>query len=340
MSLIEKVWWSIYGPSIPKPWRVPPSVDKPVETAVETLHKQFDSWVRNAAKYAGVGIQIALFLPASISLFFVGLFLSVGGLDYFLLIDKQTMLASLFIYAAILSSITLIVTFIPRLITRTPRLEWIARVLGFVGFSIYIIGLEYAILLALLTGCMLLWAWLRRERKQPPSEGAEDRGEAGATAKVPLEHRAGTEAEGERQQQEPGLGGRDTAPKAKSVILAMHQNLGLLKLVTSVVLLCCLTFGYLRGEHLREQPASMIIHFADEKQTPVRVTVIMSFDQGVLVFEPTKAEPPIAEPRLYPWDRIAYIASAPTQGGISQRLRDWRDAVRGWMSGVAVRRAQ
>ena len=239
-----------------------------------------DQVKERATKLTLLALTYALLFTGSISLFFVGLFLSVGGLDYFLLIDKQSMLASLFMYAAVLSSFTMIVTFVPRIVPVSEFVVGIAQGLGFVGFAIYVIGLGYTILLALLAGCILLWVWMRWVRHRQWSEVLQDR--------------------------------------------------DLLKPVTSVLLLCCLALGYLRGEHLREQPASMIIHLADAKQTAVPVTVIMSFDQGVLVFQP-----PNAEPRLYPWDRIASIASAPSQGGISQRLRDWRDAVRGW-----IRRAQ
>jgi hypothetical protein len=246
-----------------------------IDQVVETLQKQLSQW----KEYAVGVLQMALLLTASISSFFVGLFLSVGGLDYFLLIDKRSMLASVFIYTAVLSSFTMIVSFVPRLVTSNGLFVGAARALGLVGFSIYIIGLEYTILLALLSGCILLWAWLRRGRNGPSE---------------------------------------------------LRKNLDLLKLVTSVLLLCCLAFGYLRGEHLREQPPSMIVHLADAALTAVPVTVIMSSDQGVLVFQP-----PNPEPRFYPWSRIAWMASAPAQGGTSKRLRDWWDAVRGWVRGIA-----
>ena len=38
--------------------------------------------------------------------------------------------------------------------------------------------------------------------------------------------------------------------------------------------------------------------------------------------------------QLSHWEE--YAASAPEQGGIRQRLRDWRNAVRGWMGGTAA----
>jgi hypothetical protein len=255
------------------------------EGAIETLQKQLSYWKEYAA---GVAQMVGL-LTAAISAFFVGLFLSVGGLDYFLLIDKSSMLASLFIYAAVLSCLTMIVSFIPKLIARKGRVLWAARGLGFVGFSVYIIGLEYTIFLTLLAGGLLLWVLLRRELSQEP--------------------------------------GPEPAPKWWG--LSRH-DLDLLKVVTSVLLFCCFVFGYLRGEHLREQPPSMIINLADAART-AKVTIIMSSGQGVLVFEDRNPEP-----RFYPWDRISSMVSAPEQGGIRQRLRDWRNAVRGWMGETAA----
>jgi hypothetical protein len=124
--------------------------------------------------------------------------------------------------------------------------------------------------------------------------------------------------------QEPGP---EPAPKWWG--LSRH-DLDLLKVVTSVLLFCCFVFGYLRGEHLREQPPSMIINLTDAAR-PAKVTIIVSSDQGVLVFEA-----PNPEPRFYPWDRISSMASAPDQGGIRQRLRDWRNVVHGWMGGTAA----
>lgn len=248
------------------------------DQVVETFQEQVTRWASIVVKYAGLAIQIALFVPASISLFFVGLFLSVGGLDYLLLIDKSSMLASLFIYTAVLSSVTMIVTFIPRLVTSNGLFVGAARALGLVGFSIYIIGLEHTVLLAVLAGCMLLWALLRQRRNGPLRE--------------------------------------------------VHRNLDLLKVGASALLFCCLAFGYLRGEHLRERPPSMVVHLVDA-QTPVPVTVIMSSDQGVLVFQP-----PDPVPRFYPWNRISRMASAPEHRGISQSLRDWLHAARGWIGGI------
>jgi hypothetical protein len=228
-------------------------------------------------KLAVRGLQIALLFTGSISSFFVGLFLSVGGLDYFLLIDKRSMLASLFMYTAVLSSVTMIVTFLPQLVTSKGLFVRPAQALGLVGFSIYIIGLEHTVLLAVPAGCILLWVW-RRGHGGPQSE----------------EHRD-------------------------------H----LLKLVISVLLFCSLAFGYLRGEHLRERPPSMVVHLTDAAQTAVPVTVIMSSDQGVLVFHP-----PSPEPRFYPWSRISWMASAPVHDGTSQSLRDWLHAARGWIAGI------
>jgi hypothetical protein len=59
------------------------------------------------------------------------------------------------------------------------------------------------------------------------------------------------------------------------------------------------------------------------------VTVIMSSDQGVLVFQPS-----YPEPRFYPWNRISLMASVPEHRGISQNLRDWLRAARGWIGGI------
>jgi hypothetical protein len=94
----------------------------------------------------------------------------------------------------------------------------------------------------------------------------------------------------------------------------------LLTRLLSVVLVCCPALGYLRGEYLRDQKPSMHLHLADT-QKPKLVTVIMRFDQGVLVFEP-----PGPHARLYPWGRIASIGPAPAQGE-GFRLRHWRNAV-------------
>ncbi len=101
----------------------------------------------------------------------------------------------------------------------------------------------------------------------------------------------------------------------------MLQDRDLLKLVTSVLLLCCLAFGYLRGEHLREQPASMIIHLAGATQTPVRVTVIMSFDQGVLVFEPPNRGAAVLSLESHLVDGIGADARRhqPTLAGLARR---------------------
>lgn len=137
-----------------------------VEGAVDTFIEQLS----RLKEYARLALQIAVLFTASISSFFVGLFLSVGGLDYFLLIDKRSMLASLFMYTAVLSSVTMIVTFIPRLVTSNGLFVAAARALGLVGFSIYIIGLGHTVLLAVLAGCMLLWAWLRQGRNGPLKE--------------------------------------------------------------------------------------------------------------------------------------------------------------------------
>jgi|KBSSwiStaDraftv2_1062776.scaffolds.fasta_scaffold434923_2 hypothetical protein len=248
-------------------------------SAVEGAASTFLEQLSRLKEYARLGLQIALLFTASISSFFVGLFLSVGGLDYLLLIDKSSMLASLFIYTAVLSSVTMIVTFIPSLVTSNGLFVAAARALGLIGFSIYIIGLEHTVLLAVLAGCILLWAWLRQGRN------------------------------GSRRE--------------------AHRNLEFLKIVASVLLFCCLAFGYLRGEHLRERPPSMVVHLADAVQAAVPVTVIMSSDQGVLVFQP-----PYPEPRFYPWNRISWMASAPEHRGISQSLRDWLHAARGWVGGI------
>jgi hypothetical protein len=255
--------------------------------AIETLQKQLSDWKGYAVSVA----QMVGFLTAAIPAFFVGLFLSVGGLDYFLLIDKSSMLASLFFYAAVLSCLTMIVSFIPRLIARKGPVLWAARGLAFLGFAVYIIGLEYAVFLALLAGGLLLWVLLRKELNQEP--------------------------------------GPEPAPKWRGLSRLRH-NLELLKVVSSVLLLCCFVFGYLRGEHLREQLPSMIINLTGAART-AKVTIIMSSNQGVLVFEDRNPEP-----RFYAWDRISSMASTPEQGGIRQRLRDWRNAVRGWMGGTAA----
>jgi hypothetical protein len=245
-----------------------------------SLFSIFSDWlgIERLKKNAVRGLQIALLFTGSISSFFVGLFLSVGSLDYFLLIDKRSMLASLFLYTAVLSSFTMIVTFVPQLVTSERLFVRPAQALGLVGFSIYIIGLEYTVLLAVPAGCMLLWVRLKYGRNGPQSE----------------EHR--------------------------------DQHL---KLVISVLLFCSVAFGYLRGEHLREGPPSMVVHLADAAKTAVPVTVIMSSDQGVLVFQP-----PYPEPRFYPWNRISWMASAPEHRGISQNLRDWLHAVRGWIGAI------
>jgi hypothetical protein len=238
-------------------------------------------------EYAVRGLQIALLFTGSISSFFVGLFLSVGDLDYFLLIDKRSMLASLFIYTAVLSSFTLIVTFVPRLVTSKRFFVRPARALGLVGFSIYVIGIEYTVLLAPLAGCILLWVllkWVQLKRVQ-------EQGRNGPQNKEHREH--------------------------------------LLKVATSVLLFCSLAFGYLRGEHLREGPPSMVVHLADGAKTAVPVTVIMPSDQGVLVFQP-----PYPEPRFYPWNRISWMASAPERRGTSQILRDWLHVARGWIGSI------
>jgi hypothetical protein len=72
----------------------------------------------------------------------------------------------------------------------------------------------------------------------------------------------------------------------------------------------------------------MDVHLPYAAQKPVRVTVIMSSDQGVLVFQ---SDYPQA--RSYPWDRISWMGSAPAHDGMSQSLRDWlhtaRDCIRG-----------
>jgi hypothetical protein len=293
-----------------------------VRDGVKTLQKELSHW----KEYTVWIVQMVGLLAAAISAFFVGLFLSVGGLDYFLLIDKSSMLASLFIYTAVLSCLTMIVSFIPRLIASKGLVLWAARALGLVGSSVYIIGLEYTIFLALLAAVLLLWAWLTRGHyEESPSKALHPA--PAISREVDLAgHDPRTMVAEERGDD---VATSQLVPKRRPFAHLRH-NLDLLKVVTSVLLLCCFVFGYLRGEHLREQPPSMIISLVDAAR-PAKVTIIMSSNQGVLVFEA-----PNPEPRFYPWDRISSTASAPEQGGIRQRLRDWRNAVRGWMVGTAA----
>jgi hypothetical protein len=298
--------------------------------AVETFQKELSHWKEYVVWIA----QMVGFLAGSISAFFVGLFLSVGGLHYFLLIDKGSLLASLFIYTAVLSCLTMIVSFIPRLIASKGLVLWAARALGLVGFSVYIIGVEYTIFLSLLAAVLLLWVWLRpRNREESPSKALH--APPAISGQVdPAGHAPRTMSTEERGSD---VATSQSVPKRRRLSHLRHDlehlrhDLELLKVVTSVLLFCCFVFGYLRGEYLREQPPSMIINPTDAARPAVRVTVIMSSGQGVLVFE--AANP---EPRFYPWDKISSMTSAPEQGGIRQRLRHWRDAVRAWMSGTAA----
>lgn len=169
--------WSDWSSKLRELWEGLPSFPGSVSYLLG-----LDQLKKNAVR----GLQIVLLFAGSISSFFVGLFLSVGGLDYLLLIDKRSMLASLFMYTAILSSFTMIVTFVPQLV-RKGLFVRPAQALGLVGFSIYIIGLEYTVLLAAPAGCILLWVRLKYGRKGPQSE--ELRGhllKVGASAAVLL----------------------------------------------------------------------------------------------------------------------------------------------------------
>lgn len=242
-------------------------VDKMLDQATELFAKYW----KNLQSYALLVLQVVTFFTASVSLFFVGMFVSIGGFDYFLLIDKRSMLASMFVYTALLSSIFAAVSFVPLLFTNQKHLVWSVRAIGFIAFLIAVIGLEYTVMVVLFGACLLLLARLKRNREE-----------------------------------------------ARSLI----RNL------LTVSLLCCLALGYLRAEHLRDQRPSMTVHLADAK-APTLVNVIISTDQGVLVFEP-----PSPDPRLYPWSRIAWIGPAPREGD-GFRLRHWRDAMQSW-TGAAV----
>jgi hypothetical protein len=243
--------------------------DKPIERATELIEKAWE----NLQSYALLALRVVTFFTASISLFFVGLFVSIGGLDYLLLIDKRSMLASLFVYTALLSSISAAVSFVPLLFTSRRLFVWAVRAIGLVGFLLAVIGIEYTVLLALLGACLLLLVWLKGKSQD---------------------------------------------------LRSLVPNL------LTVSLLCCLALGYLRGEHLRDLAPSMVVQMADAK-APAVVTVIMSTDQGVLVFEP-----PSPDPRLYPWSRIAWIGPAPQEGN-GFRLRHWRDSMQSG-TGAAVAR--
>jgi hypothetical protein len=236
-------------------------LDERLNQATELFAKYWE----NLQSYALLVLRAVTFFTASISLFFVGMFVSIGGLDYFLLIDKRSMLASMFVYTAILSSISVAVSFVPLLFTTQKHLVWSVRAIGFIGFLLAVIGLEYTGLLLLLGSCLVLLAWLKRDRTEPWS---------------------------------------------------------LIPNLLTVSLLCCLALGYMRGEYLRDQRPSMTVQLTDAK-APALVNVIMSTDQGVLVFEP-----PSQSPRLYPWSRIGWIGPAPQEGD-GFRLRHWRDAMQG-----------
>ncbi|MFZ1103548.1 MAG: hypothetical protein WAN86_12030, partial [Hyphomicrobiaceae bacterium] len=62
-------------------------VDKTLDQATELFAKYW----KNLQSYALLVLQVVTFFTASVSLFFVGMFVSIGGFDYFLLIDKRSM---------------------------------------------------------------------------------------------------------------------------------------------------------------------------------------------------------------------------------------------------------
>ena len=229
-------------------------------------------------------LRAATSIVASMPLFFVGLFASVGALDYFLLIDRGSMLASLLFYTALLSFITVTVSFVPCLFTHREDVQWLARAIALVVFLLAVIGLEYAVMLALPVACICLLVWRKCRHDVPNDHSWLNR-----------------------------LLGRPPRVATDWTRLLMH--------LLPVVLVCCPALGYLRGEYLRDQKPSMIVHLADT-QEPKLVTVIMRFDQGVLVFEP-----PSPHARLYL--RIASIEPAPAEGE-GFRLRHWRNAVYDW----------
>lgn len=241
--------------------RVVDALAQPANAVERRVGTAFERLGRRAQAFAEQILSVALFFGSIVSVYFIGLFASVG-FEFFAVIDKQSMLSSIFLLTCLFTSVRVLVNVVPTLVRDLParrsddkpptarerhrhgRLEFLGWIVAGAIFTMLFIGPE-------------LGVWFL----------------VGATALMTVSRRA------------------------------------TLKARLALALLAGLVLGMLRGEHLRSQEPTLLLRDRSGSERPV--TVVMSADRGILVFEAGTASA-----RFVTWDKIDSIVDGRVEFGI------------------------
>jgi hypothetical protein len=213
-------------------------------------------------------LQVAFFFASAVSCYFVGLFANIG-IEYFSVVDKQSLLGSIFLLTAVFSSIRVLIFVVPGLLAEAqPKAEKACLMARFSG------GKQTAStpgFVAQLTG---LISWL--------------------ALPITIAIFALVMLGGEL--------GLIFAMVGVTIVAVTHWLPLKFKLIGA--LLAGLAFGFLRAEHLQTSSPTMnvTVRQPDGAVAIVPANVIMSADRGLLLV--TTSDEAV---RYVPWEQIAAV---------------------------------